>query len=115
MEEVFEINLPLLNKKALVRKGPYYLTIIRESMSNVSVDRLPLTEYFVFIDHPNKPDQIKAKLFKTVEDGKWYDNAYSEEAESNSPEFGIPEINKEIKKAIDAYEAQRAGMSPVSA
>jgi hypothetical protein len=115
MEEVFEINLPLLNKKALVRKSPYYLTIIRESLSNVSVDRLPLMEYFVFIDHPHKADQIKAKLFKTVAEDKWYDNAYSEEAESNSPEFGIPEINKEIKKAIDSYEAEHASLVAVSA
>ena len=111
MEEVFDITLPILNKKASVRKAPYYLTIIRESLSNVSVDRMPLTEYFVFIDSPNKHDQIKAKLFRTIADGRWYDNAYSEEAETNSPEFGIPEINKEMKKAIDQYEAQLAGVS----
>jgi hypothetical protein len=107
MEEVFEVLLPLMNKKALVRKSTYSLTIIREGSSSVTVDRLPLTEYFAFIDNPNKADQIKAKLYKT-EDGQWYDNTHSEEAESNSPEFGIPDINREIKKAIDSHEAELA-------
>ena len=31
---------------------------------------------------------------------------YSEEAELNSPEFGIPEMNTELKTVLDAYEAK---------
>jgi len=108
MEDVFDILLPLINKKALVKKSPFSLTIIRENQSSVSVDRLPLIEYFVLIDHPQKAEQIKAKLYKTTTDGRWYDRSYNEDSESNSPEFGIPEINREIKMAIDQYENARS-------
>jgi hypothetical protein len=59
----------------------------------VSVDKLPLIEYYVF-DSPVKSEQLKLKFCKTVSDGKWYDKSYSEEAELHSPEFGIPEMNK---------------------
>jgi hypothetical protein len=111
MEHVFDINLPLINKKALVKRAPFYLTSIRENLSSVSVDRLPLVEYFVFIDNPKKAEQIKAKVYKTISDHKWYDRGYSEESDSNSPEFGIPEINSEIKTAIDAYEAEHVGLA----
>jgi hypothetical protein len=115
MEEIFEIYLPIINRKASVKKAPFYLTIVRDNMSSVTVDRLPLVEYFVFFDHTKKAEQIKAKVFKT-EDGKWYDSSYSEDTDSYAPEFGIPEINVEIKKAIDAYEAARTGKaSPVTA
>jgi hypothetical protein len=108
MELSFEIDLAILNKKAQVRKSAYYLTIIREGLFSVSVDQLPLTQYFVFVDHAEKKEQIKIKVYKTTSDGKWYDKDYSEEAESNSPEFGIPEINREVKQAIDMYEYQHA-------
>jgi hypothetical protein len=108
MDEVFEIELPLINRKATVKKAPFYLTIVRDNLSSVTVDRLPLVEYFVFFDHAKKAEQIKAKVFKT-EDGRWYDTSHSEDVDSYSPEFGIPEINVEIKKAIDAYEATRKG------
>jgi hypothetical protein len=46
-----------------------------------------------------------------VEDGKWYDQNYSEEAIDNSPEFGIPDVNQEIKRAIDDYEAAHSRIS----
>jgi hypothetical protein len=108
MEDVFEINLPLVGKKALVKKAPFFLTTIREKLASVSVDRLPLIEYFVFIDNPKKAEQIKAKVFKTTTDAQWFDAKHSEMADSYSPEFGIPEINTEIKKAIDAYESEHA-------
>ena len=49
---------------------------------------------------------MKLKFYKTVSDGKWYDKSYSEEAELNSPEFGIPEMNKELKAVLDAYECR---------
>jgi hypothetical protein len=108
MEQLFDINLSLLNKKGHVKKSPFPLTIIREGMFTVSVDQLPLTEYFILIDHKDKKEQIKTKVYKTAAEGKWYDKNYSEEAESNSPEFGIPEIIAEIKQAIDMYEIQHA-------
>jgi len=72
----------------------------------VSVERLPLVEYFVLFDHPDKAEQIKLKIYKTL-DGKWYDRNYSEEAEVYSPEFGVPEINDGVKEAIDVYESRR--------
>jgi hypothetical protein len=104
MEQHFELELTLLNKKAQVMKSSFALTIIRESMFSVSVDRLPLIEYFVLIDSPNKNERIITKVYKTTTDGRWYDKYYSEEAESNSPEFGIPEIIHEIKQAINTHE-----------
>ena len=54
MEQVFDINLAILNKKAHVRKSAFYLTILKEGMFSVSVSRLPLIEYFVLIDHEDK-------------------------------------------------------------
>lgn len=107
MEQIFDINLDILHKKASVKKSPFSLTIIREGMFTVSVDNLPLVEYFILIDNQDKKQQIKTKVYKTVADGKWYDKNYSEEAESNSPEFGIPEVINEIKQAINVYESQR--------
>ncbi len=105
MEQVFDIDLAILGKKAHVRKSPYYLTIIREGLFSVSVNQMPLIEYFILVDHQDKKEQIKTKVYKTTTDGKWYDKNYSEEAESNSPEFGIPDITREIKQAIDMYES----------
>ena len=114
MEQLFDIDLAILHKKAQVKKSPYSLTIIREGMFTVSVDHLPLTEYFIFIGHEDKREQVKIKVYKTVNEGKWYDKNYSEEAESNSPEFGIPGINREIKQAIDMYEAEHVNANSYS-
>ena len=108
MQQEFQLHFPLLNRVAKIRKSPYSLIILREGLYSVSVDKLPLVEYFVFFDSPLKADQLKLKFYKTVSDGKWYDKSYSEEAELNSPEFGIPEMNKELKSVLDAYEAQHA-------
>jgi hypothetical protein len=108
MQQEFQLHFPLLNRVAKIRKSPYSLVILREGLYSVSVDKLPLVEYFVFFDSPLKADQLKLKFYKTVSDGKWYDKSYSEEAELNSPEFGIPEMNKELKSVLDAYEAQHA-------
>jgi hypothetical protein len=106
MDEKFQIDIARLHKTGDVKRAPFYLSILREGLFSVSVERLPLIEYFVFFDHPVKAEQIKAKIYKTL-DGKWYDKNHSEEAEIYSPEFGIPEINNEIKKAIDVYESRR--------
>jgi hypothetical protein len=108
MQEEFQLNFPLVNRVAKIRKSPYSLVILREGLYSVSVDKLPLVEYYVFFDSPSKADQMKLKFYKTVADGKWYDKSYSEEAELHSPEFGIPEMNKELKAVIDAYEVQHA-------
>jgi len=105
MDEVFQINVAGLHKTAQVRKGLFSLSILREGSFSVSVERLPLVEYFVFFDNPVKAEQMKVKIYKTL-DGKWYDKNYSEEAELHSPEFGLPEINNEIKNAIDVYESR---------
>ena len=105
MDEVFQIDVALFRKHGQVKKNPFDLTLLREGLFSVSVDSLPLTEYYVFFDHPLKSEQIKVKVYKTL-DGKWYDKNYSEEAELYSPEFGAPEIANEIKRAIDAYELQ---------
>jgi hypothetical protein len=105
MDEIFQIDVSALHKSGQVKKAPYNLTILREGQFSVSVERLPLTEYFVFFDDPIKAEQIKVKVYKTL-DGAWYDKNYSEEAEVYSPEFGLPQINSEIKKAIDAYESK---------
>src|SRR5580693_7647977 len=108
MQQEFQLHFPLLNRVAKVRKSPYSLVILREGLYSVSVDKLPLIEYYVFFDSPIKGEQMKLKFYKTVSDGKWYDKSYSEEAELNSPEFGIPEINKELKVVLDAHDAQTA-------
>jgi hypothetical protein len=104
MGELAHFELSAFRRNGLVKKDDFDLTILREGQFSVTVDRLPLVEYFVFFDHPVKAEQIKVKVYKTKE-GKWYDRWYSEEAELNSPEFGAPAINNEIKKAIDKYES----------
>jgi hypothetical protein len=106
MDEMFQINVAGLHKTGQVRKSLYHLSILREGLFSVSVERLPLIEYFVFFDNSIKAEQMKVKVYKTV-DGLWYDKNYSEEAEVYSPEFGLPEINNEIKNAIDAHESKR--------
>jgi hypothetical protein len=107
MDDMFQIDVAALDKTGHVRKTSYDLSILREGKFSVSVERLPLIEYFVFFDHPIKAEQIKVKVYKTLE-GRWYDKNYSEEAEVYSPEFGLAEINKEIKHAIDVYESRHA-------
>jgi len=104
MDDKFLIDVAKLHRSAEVTKRPYSLSILREGLFSVSVERLPLIEYFVYFDHPVKAEQIKVKLYRTL-DGKWYDKSYSEEAELYSPEFGVPDLNKEIKEAIDAHES----------
>jgi hypothetical protein len=108
MQHEFQLHFPLLNKVAKIRKSSFSLVILKEGLYSVSVNRLPLIEYFVFFDSPVKGEQLKFKFYKTVSDGKWYDKFYSEEAELNSPEFGIPEMNTELKAVLDAHEAQHA-------
>jgi len=108
MQQEFQLYFPLLNRMAKIRKSPYSLVILREGLYSVSVDKLPLVEYFVFFESPMKSEQLKLKFYKTVSDGKWYDRYYSEEAELNSPEFGIPGMNKELKALLDVYETQHA-------
>jgi len=108
MQQEFQLHFPIVNKVAKIRKSPYSLVILREGLYSVSVDKLPLIEYYVFFDSPIKGEQMKLKFYKTISDGKWYDKSYSEEAELHSPEFGIPEINKEIKAVLDAHESQTA-------
>src|SRR5450755_3297131 len=106
MQQEFQLHFPLINRVAKIRKSPYSLVILREGLYSVSVDKLPLVEYYVFFDSPVKGEQLKFKFYKTQSEGKWYDKAYSEEAELNSPEFGIPEMNRELKAFLDTYEAQ---------
>lgn len=108
MPETFQMHFTLLNRVGEVRKSPYSLVILREGLYSVSVDKVPLIEYYVYFDGPFKADQIKLKFYKTVPDGKWYDKSYSEEAELHSPEFGIPEMNEGLKAAIDAYETMHS-------
>jgi hypothetical protein len=115
MQQEFQLHFPLLNRIAKVRKSPYSLVILREGLYSVSVDRLPLVEYYVFFDSPVKAEQMKLKFYKTVSDGKWYDKSYSEEAELNSPEFGIPEMNNELKAVLDAYDAANVKYKSISA
>ena len=105
MDERFQINVPDLHKNGEVRKSPYHVRILREALFSISVERMPLVEYFVYFDDPDKAKQIKVKVYKTI-DGRWYDKSYSEEAEVYSPEFGAPQINNEVKSAIDKYELQ---------
>jgi hypothetical protein len=108
MPETFQMHFALLNRVGEVRKSPYSLVILREGLYSVSVDKVPLIEYYVYFDGHLKADQIKLKFYKTVPGGNWYDISYSEEAELHSPEFGIPELNAELKAAIDAYESTHA-------
>ena len=108
MQQEFQLHFPMVNRVAKVRMSPYSLVILREGLYSVSVDKLPLVEYYIFFDSPLKGEQMKLKFYKTVSDGKWYDKTYSEEAELNSPEFGIPEMNKELKAVLDAHDAQTA-------
>jgi hypothetical protein len=108
MQQEFQLHFPLVNRTAKIRKSPYSLVILREGLYTVSVDKLPLVEYFVFFDSPVKSEQMKLKFYKTLSDGKWYDKSYSEEAELNSPEFGIPEMNIGLKAVLDSYEAAHA-------
>ena len=61
MEQLFNIDLAIFNKKAIVKKSPFALTIIKEGMFSVSVDNLPLVEYFILIDNQDKKQQIKTK------------------------------------------------------
>jgi hypothetical protein len=105
MQQEFQLYFPLVNRTATIRKSPYSLVILREGLYSVSVDKLPLVEYFVFFDSPLKSEQMKLKFYKTKADGKWYDKSFSEEAELNSPEFGIAGMNEELKASIDAYES----------
>lgn len=105
MDKTFPIDIATLHKTGQVRKSSYHLSILREGLFSVTVERLPLIEYFVFFDNPVKAQQMKVKVYKTL-DGRWYDKNYSEEAEVYSPEFGLPEINREIKNAIDVYESK---------
>ncbi|MBS1669670.1 MAG: hypothetical protein JST58_20040 [Bacteroidetes bacterium] len=102
--EIFEIQIGLLNKNAVVKKSPFFLTVINEQRFNVSVDRVPLIEYFVLIAGKDKTEDIKIKVYRNIADGKWYDENYSVDSQFNSPEFGIPSINSEVKKLIDSYE-----------
>jgi hypothetical protein len=113
MNQEFQLNFPLVNRIGQIRKSPYSLVILREGEYSVSVDRLPLMEYYVFFDSPAKGDQMKFKFYKTLNDSKWYDKAYSEEAELHSPEFGIPEMNNELKAVLDAYEAKHADLKTI--
>ena len=114
MQQEFQLHFPLLNRTANIRKSPYSLVILREGLYSVSVDKLPLIEYYVFFDNAVKGEQIKLKFYRTLSDGKWYDKSYSEEAELNSPEFGMPQINTELKAVIDVYEADHAKLKHLS-
>ena len=114
MQQEFQLHFPLVNRVAQIRKSPYSLVILREGLYSVSVDKLPLIEYFVFFDSPVKGDQMKFKFYKTTAEGKWYDKSFSEEAELNSPEFGIPEMNSELKEVLDAHESQHAQLKTFS-
>ena len=108
MSETLHIYFPLLNREATIRKSSYSHVVLREGQYSVSVDRIPLTEYFVFFDSPVKSDQIKLKLYKD-QVGKWFDKSYSQEKEMHSPEFGIPQLIAGVKPVIDAYEAHHQG------
>ncbi|HEY4156262.1 MAG TPA: hypothetical protein VGM24_12565 [Puia sp.] len=113
MALTFQMHFPLLNRVGELRISPYSLVILREGLYSVSVDKVPLIEYYVYFDSPFKTEQIKLKFYKTA-DGKWYDKTYSEEAELHSPEFGIPEMNAELKSTIDAYESTHTQMKTFS-
>ena len=104
MAELAQFSLSALRRNGLVRKSDYDLSVLRETLYSVLVERIPLIEYFVLFDHPVKSEQIKVKVYKT-KDGKWYDKKLSEEAELNTPEFGAPTLNDEVKDAIDKFES----------
>src|SRR5450631_3149250 len=114
MQQEFQLHFPLLNRTANIRKSPYSLVILREGLYSVSVDKLPLIEYYVFFDNAVKGEQIKLKFYRTLSDGKWYDKSYSEEAELNSPDFGIPEMNAGLKAVLDVYEMEHAQQKTLS-
>src|ERR1700712_2597332 len=101
MQQQFSLPFPMVNRTAEVKKSVYSLVILREGFYSVSVDRIPLIEYYVFFDSAVKSEQLKLKFYKAVSDGKWYDKKYSEEAELHSPEFGIAEMNDGLKAALD--------------
>jgi hypothetical protein len=104
--EYFEIFLPALNKKTEVLKSDFNLTVLNEHNFNLSVDRIDLYEYFVLIKGEHPSEHFKIKVYKTIANNKWYDESYSEDAEFNSPEFGIAEINQTVKRLIDEHESQ---------
>ena len=110
----FYIKLQGILKSAKVSTLPFTLTILKDESGDLSIQSLPLREYFVIVDEYFTTEPTKHKVFKLINGSTWYDKNYSEEAEFNSPEFGIPEINAQIKVAIDAYEAshQISGKSP---
>jgi hypothetical protein len=110
MAEAFDIKFSHGSQQGHVVKSPFTHTVLREESYSVVVDSIPLVEYFVVIDSPEKSEQVKVKLYKTAADNKWYDKSYSEEAEWNSPEFGAYLLNKEIKSAIESYESRNAGV-----
>jgi hypothetical protein len=114
MNQEFQLHFPLVNRVAKIRKSPYSLVILREGLYSVSVDKLPLVEYYVFFDSMAKAEQLKFKFYKTLSDGKWYDKSYSEEAELNSPEFGFTEMNSGLKAVIDAHEAEHSELKTLS-
>ena len=66
MPETFQMHFTLLNRVGEVRKSPYSLVILREGLYSVSVDKVPLIEYYIYFDGPFKADQIKLKFYKTV-------------------------------------------------
>lgn len=101
----FNINLPSLNKSARVYTAPFRLTVLKGELGDITVDSIPLKEYYVLADGYYTLEPTKHKVYKTLDSAAWYDRQFSEDAEFNSPEFGIPQINEEIKRAIDAYEA----------
>ncbi len=104
MSQEFTIHSVILNRTASIRKSDYFLSTLKEGLYSVSVERVPLIQYYAFFDSAVKAEQIKIKIYKAVSDGKWYDAAYSEDAQTNSPEFGIPAVNAELKKMVDFFE-----------
>jgi hypothetical protein len=104
----FNINLSSINRSARVYTAPFRLTVLNGELGDITVDSIPLKEYYVLADGYYTLEPTKHKVYKTVEGGFWYDKHFSEDAEFNSPEFGIPQINEEIKKAIDALEGSHA-------
>jgi hypothetical protein len=108
MDKVFQIESAILNKKGEVLQTDFPLTILREGSFSISVDRIPLVEYFVFFNDVSKAEQVKIKVYKNIQDNKWYDRSYSEEAELHSPEFGIPGVIEEVKALIQLYDSEYA-------
>ena len=102
----FKINLPALNKSARVYSKPFHLTVLKEEGGQVRIENLELKEYYVMVDGYYTIDPTKHKVYRNIMTGQWYDKNFSEDAEFNSPEFGIPEINAQVKQAIDRYETE---------